>query len=62
MVESSQLSVNTESVMVDLDSMSVHGGSCRSLSPGDVFGEMAFFTEIPMMEVRQQASLFEFDL
>lgn len=30
---------------------SIHGGSLRSLGPGDTCGEMAFFTETPCLEV-----------
>jgi hypothetical protein len=41
----------SESVVLDMEGASVHGGRTRLLGPGDSIGEMAFFTEIPMLEV-----------
>ena len=41
-----------ESVLLDREGASVHGGSMLFLGPGDPLGEMAFFTETPCLEVR----------
>jgi hypothetical protein len=40
-----------ESVVLDMEGASVHGGRTRILGPGECIGEVAFFTEIPMLEV-----------
>lgn len=53
-IESSQMTVQTEHVILEVDSMaSVHGGVQSEVLPGDVFGEMAFFTEIPTLKVTE---------
>ena len=41
-----------ESLLLDREGASVHGGALMLLGPGDPMGEMAFFTETPCLEVR----------
>jgi hypothetical protein len=40
-----------EHVVLNVDMASVHGGSFRSLEPGDPLAEFAFFTETANLQV-----------